>query len=212
MSRMSRSRVRPAHGARFGLVHIIIFGAVLALTLTFVPTATAQLPTYGVGRPPSVDEIKAWDLTIPPDGRGLPPGSGTAKAGESVYQRRCAACHGNEGEPPKYNAAFLQLFGGQGSLASDQPVLTVGSFWQHATTLWSYIRRTQPFDEPGVLTPDEVYAVTAYLLYRNGIITDTDVMDAKTLLRVKMPNRDGFVPDTRPDVGPTSRGKASGRR
>jgi cytochrome c len=210
---MSRSRVRPVRGVRFGLIHVIvIYSAVLALTLTFVPTATAQLPTYGVGRAPSVDEIKAWDLTIPPDGRGLPPGSGTAKAGEAVYQRRCAACHGNEGEAPKYNPAFLTLFGGQGTLASDKPLLTVGSFWQNSTTLWSYIRRTQPFDEPGVLTPDEVYAVTAYLLYRNGIIAENDVLDATTLVRIKMPNRDGFVPDTRPDVGPTARGKAGGRR
>ena len=206
---MSRSS---AELARQQLGPLVICWVVLTLTVILVPAASAQLPTYGVGRPPSDDEVKAWDLTIPADGRGLPPGSGTAKAGEAVYLRRCAACHGKEGEPPKYNAAFLQLFGGQGTLASDKPVLTVGSFWQNATTLWSYIRRSQPFDEPGVLTPDEVYAVTAYLLYRNGIIAENDVMDARTLPLVKMPNRDGFVPDTRPDVGPTARGKPKGRR
>jgi cytochrome c len=169
--------------------------------------AHAQLPTYGLGRAPSADEIKAWDLTIPSDGRGLPAGSGTAPLGESVYVRRCAACHGKDGEEPKYNPAYTRLVGGRGTLATDKPVLTIGSFWQHATTLWSYIRRTQPFDEPGVLTTDEVYAVTAYLLHRNGIIGETDVLDAKTLPLVTMPNRDGFVPDSRPDVGPTSRGK-----
>ena len=176
----------------------------LLLSVTAVP-AWAQLPTYGVGRAPSSEEIKAWDLTIPDDGRGLPPGSGTAKLGEAVYLRRCAACHGKEGEAPKYNAYYTLLFGGRGTLATDKPVRTVGSFWQHATTLWSYIRRSQPFDEPGVLTTDEVYAVTAYLLHRNGIIGENDVLDATTLPQVKMPNRDGFVSDSRPDVGPTAR-------
>ena len=184
----------------------------LIIVFTVAPAAWAQLPTYGVGRAPSSEEIKAWDLTIPADGRGLPAGSGTSKLGEAVYLRRCAACHGKEGEPPKYNPGFTVLFGGRGTLATDKPVLTVGSFWQHAPTLWSYIRRTQPFDEPGVLTPDEVYAVTAYLLHRNGIIGENDVMDATTLPKVRMPNRDGFVPDSRPDVGPTSRGKAGSRR
>lgn len=183
----------------------------MLLTLATLP-AWAQLPTYGVGRTPSPDEIKAWDLTIPPDGRGLPPGSGTSKDGEAVYVRRCAACHGKEGEKPKYSPTYMLLFGGRGTLATDSPVTTVGSFWQRATTLWSYIRRSQPFDEPGVLTPDEVYAVTAYLLHRNGIIGETDVLDAKTLPQVKMPNRDGFVPDSRPDVGPTARGKEGSRR
>jgi S-disulfanyl-L-cysteine oxidoreductase SoxD len=183
----------------------------LALASCLTSPAAAQLPTYGVGRSPSPGEIKAWDLTIPPDGRGLPPGSGRATAGAEVYLQRCAVCHGKEGEKPKYNPGFTTLFGGRGTLASDKPVLTVGSFWQSATTLWSYIRRSQPFDEPGVLSPDEVYAVTAYLLYRNGIIGENDVLDATTLLQVKMPNRDGFVPDSRPDVGPTARGKAGNR-
>jgi S-disulfanyl-L-cysteine oxidoreductase SoxD len=189
--------------SRFGLFVVVV------LTTLMISPASAQLPTYGVGRSPSPDETKVWDLTIPPDGRGLPSGSGTAKAGEAVYLRRCAACHGKEGEKPKYNPGFTQLFGGRGTLATDKPVLTVGSFWQNATTLWSYIRRSQPFDEPGVLTPDEVYAVTAYLLYRNEIIGETDVLDATTLPQVKMPNRDGFVPDSRPDVGPTARGRAT---
>ena len=176
----------------------------LLISVTAVP-AWAQLPTYGVGRAPSSEEIKAWDLTIPADGRGLPGGSGTAKLGEPVYIKRCAACHGKEGEPPKYNPNYTLLFGGRGSLATDKPVKTVGSFWQYATTLFGYIRRSQPFDEPGVLTTDEVYAVTAYLLHRNGIIGENDVMDPKTLPQVKMPNHDGFVPDSRPDVGPTAR-------
>ena len=175
-------------------------GMVVLLVAAGVWPAAAQLPTYGVGRPPTTEEVQAWALTIPPDGQGLPPGSGTAALGKVVFVERCASCHGEKGEDPKYSL----LVGGQGTLATDKPVRTIGSFWQYATTLWSYIRRAQPFDEPGSLTPDQVYAVTAYLLYLNGIIGEQDVMDAKTLPLIKMPNRDGFVPDPRPDVGPAS--------
>jgi S-disulfanyl-L-cysteine oxidoreductase SoxD len=173
---------------------------VLLVTAGALPVA-AQLPTYGVGRPPTTEEVKAWDLTIPPDGQGLPPGSGTAALGKPIYAERCASCHGEKGEDPKYS----RLVGGQGSLATDKPVRTIGSFWQYATTLWSYIRRAQPFDEPGSLTADQAYAVTAYLLHLNGIIGEQDIMDAKTLPLVKMPNRDGFVLDPRPDVGKLSK-------
>jgi cytochrome c len=159
--------------------------------------ATAQLPTYGVGRPPTTEEVRAWELTIRPDGQGLPPGRETVALGQTVYAERCAACHGETGEDPKYS----RLVGGHGSLATAQPIRTIGSFWPYAPTLWSYIRRAQPSDQPGSLTPDQVYAVTAYLLHLNGIIGEQDVMDATTLPLVKMPNRDGFVPDPRPDVG-----------
>jgi mono/diheme cytochrome c family protein len=172
-------------------------GIVALLVAAGALPVAAQLPTYGVGRPPTTEEIKAWDLTIPPAGQGLPPGSGTAVLGKAVFEERCASCHGETGEDPKYS----RLVGGQGTLATDKPIKTIGSFWQYATTLWSYIHRAQPFDEPGSLTPDQVYAVTAYLLYRNSIIGEQDVMNAKTLPMVQMPNRDGFVPDPRPDVG-----------
>ena len=170
-------------------------GALIAIAGVW--PAAAQLPTYGVGRPPTAEEVKAWDLTIPPDGQGLPPGSGTAALGQAIYAERCASCHGQNGEDPKYR----RLVGGQGTLATAQPIKTIGSFWPYATTLWSYIRRAQPFDDPGSLTADQVYAVTAYLLHLNGIIGEQDVMDAQTRPQVKRPNRDGFVPDPRPDVG-----------
>jgi S-disulfanyl-L-cysteine oxidoreductase SoxD len=172
-------------------------GIVARLAMAGIWPAAAQLPTYGVGRPPTAAEVRAWDLTIRPDGQGLPPGRGTAALGQAVYAERCAACHGETGEDPKYS----RLVGGQGTLATAQPIRTIGSFWQYAPTLWSYIRRAQPYDNPGSLTPDQVYAVTAYLLHRNGIIGEQDVMDATTLPRVQMPNRGGFVPDPRPDVG-----------
>jgi mono/diheme cytochrome c family protein len=172
-------------------------GLVALVALAGVWPAAAQLPAYGVGRPPTAEEVKAWDITIPADGQGLPAGNGTATLGKAIYAERCASCHGEKGEDPKYS----RLVGGHGSLATAQPIRTIGSFWQYATTLWSYINRAQPFDEPGSLTADQVYSVTAYLLYLNGIIGEQEVMDAKTLPLVKMPNRDGFVPDPRPDVG-----------
>ncbi len=167
------------------------------LVMTSALPCLAQLPSYGVGRAPTAEEITAWDVTIPPDGKGVPPGSGTAAAGKAVYATKCASCHGETGTDAKYSA----LVGGRGTLNTDKPLLTIGSFWPYATTLWSYINRAQPFDEPGSLTADEVYAVTAYLLYLNAIIGENEVIDAKTLPQVKMPNRDGFVPDPRPDVG-----------
>ena len=175
-----------------------------------MPDGHAQLPTYGVGRVPTAEEVKAWDLTIPPSGQGLPPGSGTAALGKPIFEGRCASCHGDRGESPKYRV----ITGGRRTLTAAElpkegvdwllggaPVLTIGSFWQYATTLWGYIRRAQPFDQPGSLTAEEVYAVTAYLLYVNGIVGEHDVIDARTLPAVRMPNRDGFVPDQRPDVG-----------
>jgi len=182
---------------------LVVVGIGVLVFLTAALPSRAQLPTYGLGRTPTAEEIRAWDVTIPPDGKGLPRGSGTAALGKPVYTERCASCHGNKGDDGKYD----RLVGGRGTLTTDKPVLTVGSFWPSATTLWSYINRAQPVDEPGSLTPDQVYAVTAYLLFMNGIIGETDVLDARALPQVRMPNRDGFVPDPRPDVGkPTKAG------
>jgi cytochrome c len=188
---------RSARIARRALTVVGIGTIVIAAA---APPSRAQLPTYGLGRAPTPDEIRAWNVTIPPDGKGLPPGSGTATSGKAVYTERCASCHGEKGDDGKYDP----LVGGRGTLATDKPVKTVGSYWPYATTLWSYINRAQPFDEPGSLTHEQVYAVTAFLLYLNGVIGETDVLDARTLPAVKMPNRDGFVPDSRPDVGRTA--------
>jgi len=145
---------------------------------------------FGVGRVPSAAEINARDIAVGPDGEGLPPGQGTVSAGEQVYQAKCAACHGPTGtEGPMDKLVGEKL-----------PVKTIGSFWPYATTVFDYIRRAQPFTQPGSLTDDEVYAVTAWLLFRNKIIPADQVIDAKTLPNVRMPNRDGFVPDPRPEL------------
>lgn len=157
----------------------------------------AQSPKYGVGRPATLDQIRGLGTAIAPDGTGLLDGSGTVAAGRVVFAARCSKCHGEKGE----GAVGPALVGGQGTLATAKPLKTVGSFWPYSTTAWDYINRAMPFDQPGLLKPPEVYAVVAYVLNLNGIIEDNQVMDAKTLPKVKMPNRDGFVADPRPDVG-----------
>jgi S-disulfanyl-L-cysteine oxidoreductase SoxD len=157
----------------------------------------AQSPTFRIGHPPSPDMLKAIDIEVLPDGRGAPPGRATATTGQMVYTNRCATCHGPSGREGPQDV----LVGGDGTLkAPARPLKTVGSYWPYATTLWDYIRRSMPFDHPGTLTADEVYAATAYVLYINGIIGADDVLDQTTLPQIKMPNRDGFVPDSRPDV------------
>lgn len=157
----------------------------------------AQLSKYGVGQPATPEQIRSLGVAIAPDGTGLPEGSGTVAAGREVYTASCARCHADKGA----GDVGPVLVGGQGTLKTAKPLKTVGSFWPYATTLWDYINRAMPFDQPGALKPPEVYAVVAYILNLNGIIADNQIMDAKSLPKVKMPNRDGFVADPRPDVG-----------
>jgi cytochrome c len=137
----------------------------------------------------TAEEISGWDVSIAPDGAGLPEGSGDAAAGVSIYNAKCLACHG-EGGGGLLND---RLVGGQGTLATPAPIRTVGSYWPYATTLFDYIRRAMPYPLPHSLTSEETYALTAYILHLNGIIGERDVMNAQTLPRVVMPNRDNFV-------------------
>jgi cytochrome c len=155
-----------------------------------VPAVTAaQSPQ--LGQPIAPADIAPWDISIAPDGAGLPPGRGTATQGEAVYIAQCQACHGEKGIGRPNDA----LVGGRGSLAPGKPPLkTVGSYWPYATTLFDYIRRAMPFQESKSLTSDQVYAVAAYILHLNEIVGKDDVLDAETLPKIKMPNRDGFVP------------------
>jgi len=160
---------------------------VLAAAVIFVSGTVFSGPD--LGREVRPEEIAAWDITVPPDGSGLPPGGGTAAEGGAVYSAKCAACHGVKGT----GGPADPLVGGIGTLASKKPLKTVGSYWPFATTLFDYIRKAMPYNAPKSLTNDEVYAVSAYLLFINGIIDSEARMDAKTLPQVKMPNRDGFV-------------------
>ena len=142
-----------------------------------------------LGQAATADEIAAWDISIPPNGSGLPPGSGTTKQGAAVYAAKCLACHGANGAGKPADP----LVGGISTLASRSPLKTVGSYWPYATTLFDYVRRAMPLDSPMSLSNDEVYAVSAYILSLNGIIADDATMDAETLPKVEMPNRNGFV-------------------
>ena len=153
---------------------------------------------YGFGQNPPPAAIHALDVAIGPHGDELPPGHGSVAEGAALYASRCAMCHGasgREGPDPV-------LVGGQGSLTGDQPLLTIGSYWPYATTLYDYIARAMPFLAPGSLAPDEIYALCAFLLNANGIIADDAVLDRASLPAVQMPNRNGFMPDPRPDVEP----------
>lgn len=153
---------------------------------------------FGFGQAATEEEISGWDISILPDGTGLPAGSGTVEAGKQLYQQYGAAWHGAEGEGTEYAP---RLVGGIGSLDTDKPVKTVGSYWPYATTVFSYIRRAMPASGPQTLTTDEYYALTAWVLWANGIIEEDMVIDQDTLPQVVMPNHDGFTsPDPRPDV------------
>ncbi|WP_338768911.1 cytochrome c [Massilia sp. METH4] len=160
--------------------------ATAATLLAFAPGAGAQ--RLGLGQTPTAAQIRGWDIDVRGDGAGLPAGRGSVRQGQAIYQARCLACHGENGE----KGTAPRLAGGQGTLASKAPVLTVGSYWPYAPTLFDYIRRAMPLDAPQSLTADEVYAVTAYTLHLNGIVAADAVLDAKSLGAIRMPNRDGF--------------------
>ncbi len=159
-----------------------------ALVIGGASAANAQGPD--LGEVATSEQLAAWDISIGPDGVGLPPGRGTAAEGEVVYNTRCVACHGEKGAGKPND----RLVGGIGTLVGSQdPIKTVGSYWPYATTLFDYTRRAMPWNAPRSLTDEQVYAVTAYILNLNGIISVTDEINAQTLPRVQMPNRDGFI-------------------
>ena len=163
------------------------------------PAATATLPAPipGIGRPATNAEIAGWDIAVRGDGHNLPPGSGTAKEGEELYVTHCAACHGDFGEGLE---RWPALMGGRDSLRSEQPKRSIGSFWQHAPAVFDYIRRAMPYAAPQSLSNDEYYAITAYVLFLNELIGEEDKVDAASLTKLAMPNRDGFVLEGRPDT------------
>jgi cytochrome c len=168
----------------------IEFTTALALLVMFALTnGTAYADGPNLGRTATPEEIDQTDRSIPPDGRGLPPGRGTALEGKLIYLAKCARCHGADGQ----GGPADKLVGGGGSLTSPHPIKTVGSYWPYATTLFDYIRRAMPYDRPASLGDDEVYAVSAYVLKLNGIVSEDLELNRKSLPRVEMPNRDGFV-------------------
>jgi cytochrome c553 len=173
---------------------VLNISAALIAAILFTPVALcAQTRALGIGHVARTDSLNAIDIDVLPDGQGLPPGSGSAAAGRAVYVARCSACHGPTGTEGPNDV----LVGGQDSLRTVRPLKTVASFWPYATTLWDYVNRAMPFAEPRTLAADDVYAVTAYVLFLNGIVTEHQMLSQETLAQVKMPNRNGFVPDNR---------------
>jgi len=165
--------------------------AALALVLTATPLLAQQ---FGLGREALPEEIAAWDLDVSPDGTGLPPGSGSVMEGEEVFAEHCAACHGDFAEGV---GNWPKLAGGEGTLDREDPLKTVGSYWPHLSTVWDYVNRSMPFGNAQSLSADDVYAMTAYILYSNYLVDDDFVLTHENFLDVEMPNADGFIIDDR---------------
>lgn len=196
---------RPARGVGTSAM-LLLFVSIIGVTSLTArqskagPTAASGQPPQsapvpkgpqgpGLGVPATPGQIESADVSIGPDGAGLPPGSGTPSQGEAIFNTKCVMCHGPQGA----GGLNDQLAGGNGTLATAAPVKTIGSYWPYATTVFDYVRRAMPYPAPHSLTDTEVYALTAYLLSLNGVIAKDAVMDAKTLPQVRMPNRGNFV-------------------
>ncbi len=178
----------------------VLAGVVLTVGIAAQDAGSAEKPAkLGIGRKVTEAEVAGENYTILPSGKGLPEGSGTAAEGRGIYADQCASCHGEKGEGK--DGQYPQLVGGVGSLASDKPVKTVGSYWPYSSTLFDFIRRAMPYDNPRSLSNDQVYALSAFVLSLDGIVAEDEEMNAQTLPKVEMPNKDGFVADPRPDVG-----------
>ena len=167
-----------------------ITAAWLALCLA-AGAAFAEGPNRGQPIDPAA--LGAWDISVQPDGTGLPPGAGTPAQGARLYAEKCAQCHGSEGQGGVAGVTSAPLVGGGAITDIAASLKTIANFWPYATTVFDYIRRAMPWQQPRTLTDDEVYALTAYILARNKLIGDTDTMNAETLPKVRMPNRDGFI-------------------
>ena len=165
--------------------------------LSFSLPALAKDKKLNIGSPATQEQIAGWDIDVRPDGKGLPPGSGSVMDGETLYESQCASCHGAFGEG---EGGWPVLAGGRGTLKEARPEKTVGSYWPHLSTLWDYIHRAMPFLTPQTLSDDEVYALTAYILYLNELVEDDFVLSQENFTTIKLPNEGSFKEDPRPDV------------
>lgn len=165
--------------------------------LLFMTIQEVSAGKYGLGREATKEEVKAWDIDVRPDGKGLPEGKGSVEKGEEVFQEKCASCHGEFGEGVD---RWPVLTGGRGTLASDNPVKTIGSYWPYLSSVYDYIYRAMPFGDAQSLTADEVYALTAYLLNMNDIVDDDFVLSKENFTSIKLPNEKNFIKDNRPDT------------
>jgi mono/diheme cytochrome c family protein len=182
----------------------LLLSALSILAVSGLAFSQSYPSKFDLGVPASSQDIESIAIAIAPDGKNLPAGEGDYAAGKKVYETKCSACHGANlqgvtGLPNMPAGAALRLIGGRGTLATNNPVLTVESYWPYATTLFDYIRRAMPYTAPGSLTANEIYAVSVYILAEAHITDKALVLNAQTLPRVRMPNRDGFIPDPRPE-------------
>jgi cytochrome c len=178
--------------------------ALLASTIvaglnTTAIAASGYSGPYNFGTPATPAEIAMVNIDVMPDGRGLPKGSGNYTKGKEVYTAKCLACHGADLAGVKGTGAAA-LIGGRGSLASGKPKKTVESYWPYASTVFDYVKRAMPFNAPGSLSDDEVYAVVAYVLGEANIFDKSATLNSRSLAKIEMPNKDGFIADPRPDV------------
>ena len=184
-----------------GLVTLLAAGSLAGCAANRLASAPAAAPAEPHGRPIAEADIAAWNIDVRgPDGRGLPPGSGSVAAGKAVFDTKCVACHGAlaAGGP-----MFGTMVGGIGSFKTEKRVLTPGSMYPYAPALFDYVRRAMPMNAPQSLSNDEVYAVSGYILHLNGLVSADAVLDARSLSALRMPNRDGFIVDDRPDTKST---------
>jgi cytochrome c len=168
-----------------------------AVTTPVAPVETVTLAKLGLGRAALPEEVAAWNLDVRPDGLGLPEGQGDALTGEPIFEENCASCHGSFAEGVDN---WPKLAGGNDTLDRDDPLKTVGSYWPHLSTVWDYVHRSMPFGNAQTLSPDDVYAITAYILYSNDLIEDDFVLSKDSFLEVEMPNADGFILDDRAET------------
>jgi len=174
---------------------------VAGLALAASTAAQAQMQSYkNIGRAPTKEEIQAVDISIGPDGKGLPAGSGSAKEGAAIFAEKCATCHGSSAEGGKIGPQLAADKATHETLTTMKPVRVVADYWPYATMIYDYIHRAMPRNQGGSLSPSEVYSLTAFILFKSGIVQEKDVLDAKTLPKVQMPNRDGFVPARFSDI------------
>lgn len=182
----------------------VFIASLLTAALGVFPAITATAGSgydgpFNFGEPATAADIAKLNIDVMPDGRGAPKGSGNYEKGKAVYTAKCAACHGADLGGVKGTGASA-LIGGRGSLASGSPKKTVESYWPYASTVFDYVKRAMPFNAPGSLSDDEIYAVVAYVLGEANIFSKSATLNAKTLAKIEMPNKDGFIPDPRPDV------------
>jgi cytochrome c len=185
-------------GVRWNAVAQAVAGGACLVAGLAAQSPSSPPGRYGLGRAPTPEEVRALDIDVMPDGRGLPPGRGTVAEGATVYAAKCASCHGAKGE-----GGTAERLAGRNEkdrfdfATNPKLVRTIGSYWPYATTIYDYTFRSMPFNQPGTLTPDETYGLVAYLLFLNGIVKEDAVMDQTTVPKVEMPARGRFVVDDR---------------